>query len=208
MRLAIVEDNPLTLEALKQMLLMESDVTAVEGYCSAEEALRMLESFCPDILLVDLGLPLMQGAELIALVKERCPKTEIMVHTIFDDSPTVFAAIKAGASGFILKDASSIELVASLRNLLQGGAPMSPRIARKVIHEFQASSAVAQENPLSPREEKIICCIAEGLSYNDVAERLGISYHTVHTHIKKAYEKLQVSGRREALRRAHELGIC
>ncbi len=206
MRLAIVEDNPLTLKALKQILLSESDVTAVEGYCSAEEALRMLDSFCPDILLVDLGLPGMQGTELIEKVKEYRPETEIMVHTIFEDSPTVFAAIKAGASGFILKDAVPGELIASLRNLLHGGTPMSPRIARKVVHEFQTNSS-GQEQLLSPREEKVIRCIAEGLSYNQVAERLGISYHTVHTHTKKAYEKLQVHGRRDALQRARELGI-
>jgi len=206
MRLAIVEDNPLTLDVLKQMLLAEPDIAAVEGYCSAEEALRMLDSFCPDIMLVDLGLPGMQGAELIGKVKECRPATEIMVHTIFEDSPTVFAAIKAGASGFVLKDASPAELVASLRNLLQGGAPMSLRIARKVIHEFQTGNA-GREQLLSAREEKVLRCIAEGLSYNQIAERLGISYHTVHTHIKKAYEKLQARGRREALQRARGLGI-
>jgi len=206
MRLAIVEDNAVTLEALKQILLKEPDFRAVEGYCSAEAALQDFDDYCPDIMLVDLGLPGMQGAELIALVKERCPTTEIMVYTIFDDTPTVFAAIRAGASGFILKDAGPDELIASLRNLLAGGAPMSPGIARKVIQEFQ-KSPVTQKNPLSLREEKIIRCIAEGLSYNDVAERLGISYHTVHTHIKKAYKKLLVSGRRAALQRAHGLGI-
>ncbi|CAH2030804.1 response regulator [Trichlorobacter ammonificans] len=207
MRLAIVEDNAITLEALQQTLLAEPDVAAVDGFGSAEEALRTLDLLRPDILLVDLGLPGMQGAELIERVKELCPATEIMVYTIFDDSPTVFAAIKAGASGFILKDATPKELIASLRTLLQGGAPMSPRIARKVIHEFRNGSAVPEQPLLSPREEKVIRCIAEGLSYNDVAERLGISYHTVHTHIKKAYEKLQVRGRRQALQRAYELGI-
>lgn len=207
MRLAIVEDNPVTLEALRQILVNAADVAAVDGFSSAEEALGMLGMLRPDILLVDLGLPGMQGAELIGKVKERYPATEIMVHTIFDDSPTVFAAIKAGATGFILKDAGPDELLASLRNLRQGGAPMSPRIARKVIHEFQHDRPAAQANPLSPREEKVIRCIAEGLSYNDVAERLGISYHTVHTHIKKAYEKLQAQGRHEALQRARDLGI-
>lgn len=206
MHLAIVEDNPATLAALQHILLKESDVEAVDGYGSAEEALQRLDSCCPDIMLVDLGLPGMQGSELIAQVKEHCPRIEIMVHTIFDDSPTVFAAIKAGASGFILKDANPAELITSLRILLKGGAPMSPRIARKVILEFQSSPA-HQESPLSPREEKIIRCIEQGLSYNDVAERLGISYHTVHTHIKKAYEKLQARGRKEALKNARELGI-
>lgn len=206
MYLAIVEDNPVTLAALRHILLQEPDMKVVDGYESAEEALQRLDSCSPDIMLVDLGLPGMQGAELIALVKERSPKTEIIVHTIFEDSPTVFAAIKAGASGFILKDATPAELVASLRNLLKGGSPMSPRIARKVVLEFQ-SSPVNQESLLSPREEKIIRCIEQGLSYNDVAQRLGISYHTVHSHIKKAYEKLQAKGRKEALKNARELGI-
>lgn len=206
MRLAIVEDNPLTLEALRHILLRDPDISVVDGYGSAEEALKNLASSPPDILLVDLGLPGMQGIELIERIKELYPAIEMMVHTIFDDSPTVFAAIKAGASGFILKDATAEELIESLRNLKQGGAPLSPRIARKVIHEFQSSSAV-HDNLLSPREDKIIRYIEQGLSYNQVAERLGISYHTVHSHIKKAYEKLQACGRREALEHARAMGI-
>jgi two-component system NarL family response regulator len=184
----------------------EPAIESVDTYASAEEALARLELYPPDILLVDLDLPGMHGTELIQRVKQILPQVEIMVYTIFEDRDTVFAAIKAGASGYILKGSPPRELIESLQNLHQGGSPMSPKIARKVIHEFQLSSE-AEENPLSFRESAIVRSIEQGLSYKEIAELFFISPHTVHTHIKNIYEKLQASGRRDALQRARRRGI-
>lgn len=203
--MTIVEDNIMTRETLKLLLGSDARIEAVEAYACAEEALEGLDGFNPEILLVDLDLPGMHGTELIRRVKQSKPGIEIMVHTIYEDRSTVFAAIKAGASGYILKGSPPHELMESLQNLYRGGAPMSPKIARKVILELQDSPE--GDNPLTARESAIVRCIEQGLTYQEIADRFCISPHTVHTHIKKIYEKLQAHGRRDALKRARKFGI-
>jgi DNA-binding NarL/FixJ family response regulator len=206
MRLALVEDNSITRETLKMLLGGEKSVTSVETFENAERALESFASQAPEVLLVDLDLPGMHGTELIRQVKAAYPHVEIMVYTIFEDRDTVFAAIKAGASGYLLKGSSPRELLESLQNLHQGGAPMSPRIARKIIQEFQSPQA-EEENPLTAKEANIVRHVEQGLTYKEIGERLSISPHTVHTHIKNIYEKLQAKGRRDALKRARQIGI-
>lgn len=205
MHIALVEDNSLTRETLKLLLSGEPSISSVETYESGETLLTDLENSSFNILLVDLHLPGMHGIELIQNVKQIKPQTEIMVYTIYEDRENVFAAIKSGASGYILKGSSPRELIESLQNLHKGGAPMSPKIARKIIREFQQTEEV--ENPLSHKEQNVLRCIELGLSYKEIAERLCISPHTVHTHIKNIYEKLQANGRKDALTRARKLGI-
>lgn len=206
MRVGIVEDNEITRETLKAILAAEPLVQLMGAFGTAEEALCAVAQDQPEILLVDLDLPGMHGTELIAKVRNAFPRTEVMVYTIFEDRDTVFAAIKAGAAGYILKGSSPRELVDSLFVLHNGGAPMSPRIARKVIHEFQ-SATPAEQNPLSPKESQIVRLVEQGLTYKEVAESLAISPHTVHTHIKNIYDKLQARDRRDALLRAKKMGI-
>lgn len=206
MRLAIVEDDPLLLESLKMLLSGESGITVSGAFRSAEEALPALKKTRPDVMLVDLGLPGMSGVELIRKIKEEAPGPEIMAHTVFEDRENVFSAIKAGASGYILKGSSPREIVEAIHEVHKGGAPMSPKIARKVIHEFQDEST---DGPyiLSIREKEIVKCIEEGLTYKEISFRLGISSHTVHTHIKRIYEKLQAKNRIECLSKARKTGV-
>jgi DNA-binding NarL/FixJ family response regulator len=205
MKIAIVEDNTITRKTLKLLLSGQDSIQSVETYSSAEEFLLQPPDSRPDILMVDLDLPGMHGTELIQNVKKLLPDTEIIVHTVFEDRENVFSALKAGASGYVLKGNSPKELIDSLHSLSLGGAPMTPKIARKVLTEFQQTRA--DENPLSARESNIVRCIEQGLSYKEIAEQLFISPHTVHTHIKNIYEKLQSKSRREALKRAKEIGI-
>jgi two-component system NarL family response regulator len=136
MRLAIVEDNLLLLENLRLLLSGEPGISVEGAFPSAEDALQALPGLDPDIMLVDLDLPGISGIELIRRVKVHKPDMEMMAYTIFEDRETVFSAIKAGACGYILKGSSPRELIESLNSLHQGGAPMSPKIARKVIREF------------------------------------------------------------------------
>lgn len=206
MRLAIVEDDPLLLESLKMLLGGESGITVSATFRSAEEALPALKQVRPDVMLVDLGLPGMSGVELIKRIKEESPCPEIMAHTVFEDRENVFSAIKAGASGYILKGSSPREIVEAIHEIHKGGAPMSPKIARKVIHEFQDES-VGEQYILSLREKEIVKCIEEGLTYKEISYRLGVSHHTVHTHIKRIYEKLQAKNRAEALSKARKSGV-
>ena len=137
MRLVIVEDDPILLESLKLLLSGEAGLTVAGAFGNAEDALRSLKKAAPEVMLADLGLPGMSGIELIKKAKEEMPQLEIMAHTVFEDRENVFSAIKAGASGYILKGSSPREIVEAIHEINKGGAPMSPKIARKVIHEFQ-----------------------------------------------------------------------
>ena len=207
MRLMIVEDDPLLLENLKLLLSGESGITVVGAFSSAEDALQALEKAAPEIMLADLGLPGMSGIDLIKKAKEEIPGVEIIAHTVFEDRENVFSAIKAGASGYILKGSSPREIVEAIHELHKGGAPMSPKIARKVIHEFQDENVTNEQYILSQREKDVVRCIEEGLTYKEISRKLKISSHTVHTHIKNIYEKLQAKDRGEALIKARKTGI-
>ena len=158
------------------------------------------------MVLCDLGLPGMSGVELIKTLKKSMPAIEFMAHTVFDDRENVFSAIKAGASGYLLKGSSPRELIEALYELYKGGSPMSPKIARRVIHEFQDEN-IGEQFILSHREKAIIKCVEHGMTYKEIAVELSISAHTVHSHIKRIYEKLHAKDREEALSNARKTGM-
>jgi two-component system NarL family response regulator len=155
MKLAIIEDDPMLRENLKMLLGGEPGITVTGAYPSAEEALRGIKKTPPEVVLCDLGLPGMSGIEFIKALKKSMPAIEFMAHTVFDDRENVFSAIKAGASGYLLKGSSPRELIEALNELYKGGSPMSPRIARRVIHEFQDDN-ISEQFILSQREKAII----------------------------------------------------
>ena len=206
MKVSIVEDDVLLRQNLKLLLSGERGISVVSVYGSAEEALSGIKRTRPEILLADIGLPGMSGIELIRELKEQMPGLEIMAHTVFDDRETVFSAIKAGASGYLLKGSTPRELIDALHTLAKGGSPMSPKIARKVIREFQ-DEGIDEQYLLSHRETEIVKEVENGLSYKDIAVKLAISPHTVHTHIKNIYEKLHAKDRQGALVAARKKGI-
>jgi len=206
MRLVIIEDDPLLLKNLTQLLRGEEGITVSGSYRSAEDAMKALKHASPEVMLTDLGLPGMSGVELIKKAKEDMPSLEIMAHTVFEDRERVFSAIKAGASGYILKGSTPREIIESIHSLYKGGAPMSPKIARKIIHEFQDDNA-GEQFLLTQRETEVVKRVEEGLTYKEIGERLSISTHTVHTHIKNIYEKLQAKDRNYAINKARKKGI-
>lgn len=205
MNIAIVEDDGLLRENLTLLLGGEPGITVTGSFPSAEDALLHIRKSAPEVVLCDLGLPAMSGIELIRRIKNLCPAVEIMAHTVFDDRENVFSAIKAGASGYLLKGSTPREIIEAIYNLHQGGSPMSPKIARKVIHEFHEED-MNEHYLLSAREKAIVKCIEQGMTYKEIARSLGISAHTVHSHIKRIYEKLQARDRVEALDRARKTG--
>lgn len=208
MNLLIVEDNTLTRESLKLLLQGEHGIKRVDAYPSAEEALEQACLKTTDILLSDIDLPAMSGVDLIGFVRLNHPNICSMAYTIHENRETVFSAIKAGACGYLLKSSTPRELIESLKELHAGGAPMSPKIARKVVLELhtRGTETSETENLLTAREQEILLLIEKGLSYKEVAAHLFISPHTVHTHIKKIYEKVQASSRDEVVRKARRLG--
>lgn len=207
LRVAIVEDDEVTRESLAILLAGEPSLEVAGAFGSAGALLAVVDDLDVDVLLTDLGLPDASGPELIAAVKSRKPLWEVLAYTISEARATVFAALRAGAIGYILKGASPRELVEALQSVANGDAPMSPRIARMLVREFQTATSVAEDYLLTARERDVLTHLERGLSYKDVAAALAISPHTVHSHIKRIYEKLHAQNRDEAVRIARVKGL-
>lgn len=205
-RIIVVEDDPRLLENLARLLERRDDFEVVGRYGNAEEALAANPWRPGDVLIVDIDLPGISGIELISRAKIAEPGLLPLAYTIYEDRDTVFAALNAGAFGYLVKGCDSDYLETSIRGLVLGGAPMSPSIARRLLDQFLESSASEEAAALSTREIGLLRLVADGLIYKEIGERLGISPHTVHTHIKNIYGKLHASDRRHALRRARMLG--
>lgn len=204
----IVEDDPFIRERLVQAVSAHPQLQVCCDSAFFEDALQMLNRQRPDVLLTDLGLPDGDG---IALIREasRLGDIESIVITVFGDEQHMMAAIEAGASGYLLKN-SEIEAIGdSILEMLEGGSPMSPSIARALIKRFQPHSAPPQplEHDLTERELEVLGLIARGLNYNEISAALTISYHTVATHVKRIYRKLQVNSRSEAVYEAEQMGL-
>jgi len=208
-RVALVEDQQKTLNSLALLLGQATSLQVVATFTSGEEALAVIPKIRPHVTLVDLGLPGISGIEVIKRLREALPRMEILVLTIYEDRNRLFSALKAGASGYLLKDSTTEEIIEAIETIYRGGSPMSPRVARYVIEFFQESKARSGKGGylLSNREREILNGIAEGLSAKRLADRLCISPHTVRTHIKNIYEKLHVHSKVEAVLKAKETGM-
>ena len=199
-QVAIVEDNDHFRTALETIVRQEKDLTLTGSFTSAEKALSALEESPPDIAIVDISLPGMRGTELIVRLKDKIRQTQFMVCTIHDDNDTIFEALKSGASGYILKDpVTAIEILKAIHDLYNGGSPMSPFIARKVIGTFQKPMINDANSLLSQREKEVLELVSQGLLYKEIAIRLTISPETVKKHLKNIYQKLHVQNKVEAL---------
>lgn len=206
MKIAILEDDFMQRENLRLLLGGTPGFTVSGVFAGGEEALAGVGVDEPDIMVVDLGLPGMFGVEFIRIAKQRHPTIEFMAYTIYEDRDNVFAALKAGASAYLLKGCAPRELIESIQELFLGGAPMSPKIARRLIMEFRDEN-IRHHNMLSIREMEIIREVEKGQSYKAIAAKLYISPHTVHSHIKKIYEKLHAVNRQDAILKARKGGI-
>lgn len=205
-RVIAVEDDPRLLENLIRLLERREDFQIVGTYSSAEAALAANPWHLGDVLISDIDLPGISGVELIGKAKAVNPELLPLAYTIYEDRDTVFAALKAGAFGYLVKGCTAEYLEASIRELVRGGAPMSPAIARRLLDRFLEDVPPEPADALSTREIELLRCVAQGMLYKEIGEQLGISPHTVHTHIKNIYGKLHATDRQHALRRARMLG--
>jgi DNA-binding NarL/FixJ family response regulator len=198
-KVAIVEDNRTIRESLIEFVHKEPEFTCVCACASAEEALKQIPKHQPEIVLMDVQLPNMSGIECTAQLKHLLPAVHIIMVTVYEDTERIFKALRAGACGYLLKRCSPDELLSALREVGQGGAPMSREIARKVIASFQEPVAAAAEvEELSPREREILELLAAGYPNKQIADRLGVSDGTVRWHLRHVYHKLHVRSRTEA----------
>ena len=205
---AIVEDQRATREGLARLVERTPGCWLAGAYASMEDAVPALARAPVDVLLSDIGLPGMSGIEGVRAIKASQPATQILMLTVYDDNDHVFEAICAGASGYLLKDTPTGRLREAILELQQGGAPMSPEIARKVVTMFQ-QIAPPRDEPvrLSPREVELLRLLADGHSYKTAASALGISMDTVRFHIRHIYEKLHVHSKSEAVLKAFKGGL-
>lgn len=206
-KLAIVEDNPTTRDYLVALFRGADGIEVTGVYGRGDDALEQLPMNPPDVLMVDLQLPDMSGVDVIRAIKEKIPEMETIVLTMHERRDFLFAALRAGATGYLLKGSSSDMIVNAISLAMSGGAPMSPSIARFVIEEFHEKKSSKEPAKLTSREKEVIQGIASGLSEKKLAKELSLSPHTIHTHIKKIYKKLQAKTRAEAVLKARNRGI-
>jgi DNA-binding NarL/FixJ family response regulator len=197
---SIVEDNDQLRATLARVIGRAEGFRCLSQYADAEAALEGLPRDRPNVVLMDINLPGMNGVECVRRLKQAAPEILSMMLTVYEDTENIFNALAAGAAGYLLKRTSSAELLAAIREVHRGGSPMTTHIARKVTQSFQKTgpSLQATEN-LSEREQEVLDCLSQGFLYKEIAEKLGISYETVHTYIRRIYEKLQVRTRTEAV---------
>jgi DNA-binding NarL/FixJ family response regulator len=197
---AIVEDSDQVRNTLARLINRAEGFRCVSQHANAEAALAALPTEKPDVVLMDINLPGMNGVECVRRLKQLRPEILVLMLTVYEDTENIFNALAAGAAGYLLKRTSSAELLVSIREVIRGGSPMTTHIARKVVQSFQRAGSSSQptENH-STREQEVLDCLAKGFLYKEIAESLGISYETVHTYIRRIYEKLQVRTRTEAV---------
>jgi DNA-binding NarL/FixJ family response regulator len=198
-KVAIVEDNQTTREGLKTIIDLSPGYRCVCVCQTAEEALGLIPKHQPDVVLMDIQLPKISGVECVARLKELMPQIQVIMVTVYQDPDRIFRALRAGASGYLLKRATPEMVLNAIRDVQHGGVPMSAEIARKVIGYFQTQPVAAPEvEKLSPRELEILNLIAPGFSNKEIADRLGISIESIRWHLKNIYHKLHVHSRTEA----------
>ncbi|MBI5716431.1 MAG: response regulator transcription factor [Burkholderiales bacterium] len=212
-RVLLLEDDPATRERLAHIVTSSPGLELAAAFGDLKSALAWLAAHePPQVLLVDLQLPDGSGIDLIRAARRIAPAAEAMVISVFGDEAHVVSAIEAGATGYLLKDASGEEIAMAIARLLAGESPISSAIARHLLRRFRAlpdaaPAAPAPPSPLTPREGEVLQLIAKGLSYQRIAEALAMSPHTVTTHIKQIYRKLAVNSRGEAVFEAQQMGL-
>ena len=210
-RIAIVEDNKVIRESLAAYVHTDRELRCVYTCGTAEEALELIPQHKPEIVLMDIQLPNQSGIECAAQLKQLLPEIKIIMVTVYGDPDLIFKALRAGACGYLLKRCTPEELVSAIRDVQQGGAPMSREIARKVIAYFQEPAKLVSAKPeradLSPRECEILELVAQGFADKEIADRLGVKHGTVRWHLQHVYEKMHVRSRTEAVRRFRSTSV-
>lgn len=197
---ALVEDDRGTRENLMAVLACAPQLRCLKGYASGEEALREIPADPPDVVLMDINLPGINGIQCVARLKAKLPKVQVLMLTTYEDSKLIFDSLRAGASGYLLKNMAPAQVVEAVEQVSAGGSPMSMHIARKVVSHFQQIKQVPSEmDVLSKRELEILGLLAKGYLYKEIADQLGITQGTVRVHLHTVYEKLHVSSRTEAV---------
>lgn len=206
----LLEDNRPTLERFRRAIEAAPEIVRCDACETVLQARTSLDATEPKLIITDLRLPDGSGLDFIRYARRKCPEVEVMVISALGDERTVVSAIEAGATGYLLKDAQSIDIVSALRQLLGGGSPISSSVARHILTNFRHTHVGGRQHArrlLTERELEVLSCIARGYTYREAAEILAISPNTLPTHIKNIYRKLEVNSRGEAVYEAVQRGL-
>jgi len=199
-RVSIVEDNARFRGGLQKLIESSPDFQCASAHASGESAVAELPAAQPQVVLMDINLPEMNGVECVRRLKPLLPATQIMMLTVYENTELIFQALSAGATGYLLKQTPRGELLASIKDVHAGGSPMTSHIARKVVQSFRHATPMETDTTrLSPREQQVLEYLAKGFLYKEISSALNISYDTVHNHIRHIYEKLHVRSRTQAV---------
>jgi DNA-binding NarL/FixJ family response regulator len=208
-RVSIVEDNQRLRGSLSKLIDLSDAFQCASQHATADSALAELPVIKPDVILMDIQLSNVgkNGVDCVRALKPLLPKTQIVMFTVYENTDMIFKALAAGASGYLLKQTPPAELLTALQEVYQGGSPMTSHIARKVVASFlETDKAGLELEQLTPREQEVLDYLAKGFLYKEIAAAMSISFDTVHSHVRKIYEKLQVRTRTEAVNKFHRAG--
>jgi DNA-binding NarL/FixJ family response regulator len=203
----VVEDDSRLRSGLSEMISSDPECSCVGAFGSGEEALEKAPPLKPQVAVMDINLPGMDGIECVRLLAEKLPSLQIVMLTVYQDTDSLFRALAAGAHGYLVKPARARDLIAAIRDIHSGGAPMTSALARKVVDAFRKQAAPAAAAPsgetgeLAPREREILDLLAQGFSYKEIADRLNVAFATVHTYVLRIYKKLHVRSKNAAVAR-------
>lgn len=206
----IFDDNLGRLESLSMLINQFDDMTCVGTFENCDQIIEKVKAAAPDVVLMDIDMPGMNGIDGLKLIRRAVPGVLVIMQTVFEDEDKIFDAVKSGAHGYFLKKTSPAKLIEGIRDVMEGGAPMTPSVAKKVLEAFTKPSLNKKrgaEFDLTPREMEILGHLVKGASYKMIADACGISWHTVNSHFKKIYEKLHVHSATEAISVAIEQKI-
>lgn len=206
-KIAIVEDQKDIARSICQAIRMTDGMECTSTYSSAEEALSLIDDDLPDIVLMDIGLPKMNGIECMIRLKHNYPKLAVLMFTVFDHDKQIFDALRYGADGYMLKSGTMFDIIRAIKELINGGAPMSREIARRVLYSLRERPTSQQKGfaELTGRQNEIVTLIAKGLLNKEIADRLNISEGTVRQHNYEIYKRLQVNNRTEVALKLKQL---
>jgi DNA-binding NarL/FixJ family response regulator len=203
-KVAIFEDNKALRESLQQLVNNAENMYCTGAFPDANKLLRNMQSANPDVVMMDINMPGMSGIEAVQQIKEKYPQVQILMQTVFEENDKIFAAICAGASGYMLKKTAPQKMLEAIRETYNGGAPMTASVAVKVLQMFRSQSTPGKKEyiDLSEREKEILTLLVKGKSYKTIASECFISIDTVSTHVRHIYEKLHVHSKSEAVAKA------
>ena len=202
MRIAIFEDNKKFRESLEFTIVTTNDMELCGSFEDTTRLTQKIEALQPDVVLMDINIPGKNGIEAVKEIKENFPKVFVCMQTVFEDDDKIFASLCNGASGYILKSTPPEKLLQAIREVADGGSFFTPSVAKKVLNNFQQTPQQGEFVQLTEREKEILKLLVDGLSYKMIADKVNLSFHTIHTHLRNIYEKLHVNSKGEAINKA------